>query len=64
MLDNLLMVADPKLIKAIFHEDEVVGFLFAFPDISAALQRQKGRLHPNCAGRLPVGIQTDQMGFS
>jgi hypothetical protein len=46
MLDNLLMVADPKLIKAIFHEDEVVGFLFAFPDISAALQRQKGRLHP------------------
>ena len=26
--------------------DEIVGFLFAFPDVSAALQRAKGRLFP------------------
>jgi hypothetical protein len=26
--------------------DEIVGFLFAFPDLSAALQRSKGRLWP------------------
>jgi GNAT superfamily N-acetyltransferase len=46
LLDNLLMVADPRLIKIITHDDEPVGFLFGFPDLSAALQRAKGRLLP------------------
>lgn len=44
--DNLMMVADPKLLKVILHEDDVVGFLFAFPDVSAALQRARGNLLP------------------
>lgn len=30
----------------ILHDDDVVGFLFAFPDLSAAIQRNKGRLFP------------------
>ncbi|MEJ5313172.1 MAG: hypothetical protein WHS45_02215 [Anaerolinea sp.] len=46
ILDNLLMVAVPELIKIITYNDEVVGFLFGFPDISAALQRQGGRITP------------------
>ena len=46
VLDNLLTVADPRLIKVIAHEDQAVGFLFGFPDVSAALQRNKGRLFP------------------
>lgn len=46
LLDNLLSVVDPRLIKIITYEDNVVGFLLAFPDISAALQRQKGRITP------------------
>lgn len=45
-VDNVFMVADHRLIKLIMHEDEIVGFLFAFPDVSAALQRAKGRLFP------------------
>lgn len=49
IVDDLLSIADPKLIKIIMHEDDVVGFLFAFPDLSAAIQRHKGRL-------LPLGI--------
>lgn len=49
VLDNILTVADHRLIKAITHDDDVVGFLFGFPDVSAALQRAKGRL-------LPTGI--------
>ncbi|MCI0520720.1 MAG: hypothetical protein L0Z70_10770 [Chloroflexi bacterium] len=49
LLENLLTVADPRLIKVITHEEKVVGFLFAFPDLSAALQRARGRL-------LPLGI--------
>lgn len=46
VVDDLLSVADPKLIKIIMHDDEVVGFLFAFPDLSAAIQRSQGRLFP------------------
>jgi hypothetical protein len=46
LLDNLLVIADPRLIKIITHADDVVGFLFGFPDVSAALQRARGRLLP------------------
>jgi len=45
-LDNILIVAVPRLMKIITYDDEVVGFLFAFPDISAALQRSRGRITP------------------
>jgi hypothetical protein len=43
-LDMLLTIADPKMIKVILHNDDIIGFLFGFPDISAALQRQKGKV--------------------
>ena len=46
VVDNIMMVADYRLIKIIVHGNDVVGFLFAFPDVSAALQRAKGKLHP------------------
>lgn len=45
-VQNVFMVADPHLIKLIMHGDDIVGFLFAFPDASAALQRAKGHLFP------------------
>jgi len=45
-VDNLLIVADHRLIKIITHNEDVVGFVFAFPDISAALQRARGHLLP------------------
>jgi GNAT superfamily N-acetyltransferase len=45
-LDNILQVANPKLFKIIVHGEDVVGFLFAFPDVSAAMQRAKGHLLP------------------
>ncbi len=41
-----MTIADPKLIKLIAHGERVVGFLFAFPDLSAAIQRGGGRLLP------------------
>jgi hypothetical protein len=46
VVDNILTVADPRLIKIISHEDRAVGFLFGFHDLSAAIQRSKGRLMP------------------
>ena len=46
LADQLLWFADPRLIKIILIGDEPVGFLFAYPDISAALQRIHGRIFP------------------
>lgn len=46
VLKTILVVADPRLIKVIIHKDDVVGFLFGFHDLSAALQRSRGRLLP------------------
>lgn len=46
LANQLLWFADPRLIKIVMKDDEPVGFLFAYPDISAALQRTRGRLFP------------------
>ena len=49
---NVMIVADHSLIKVITHGEEVAGFLFAFPDVSATLQRLRGRLSPVGIARL------------
>jgi hypothetical protein len=46
IVDSIMLVAKPRLIKIIAHEDEAVGFAFGWPDVSAAMQRIKGRLLP------------------
>jgi GNAT superfamily N-acetyltransferase len=46
VIDNIMLVADHRLIKIITHAGEPVGFLFAFPDVSAAMQKIQGRLFP------------------
>jgi len=46
VVSNIMTVADHRLIKIITHSEDVVGFLFAFHDVSAALQRAHGRLFP------------------
>lgn len=46
VVENIITVADHRLIKIITHAEEVVGFLFAFHDLSAALQRARGHLWP------------------
>jgi GNAT superfamily N-acetyltransferase len=46
IIKNLLTIADPGLMKVVFKGEELAGFAFAYPDISAALQRCKGRIWP------------------
>lgn len=46
LADQLIWFADPGLIKIVMKGEQPVGFLFAYPDISAALQRTRGRLFP------------------
>ena len=43
---QIINFADPRLIKIVMKGDEIVGFLFGYPDPSAAIQRCKGRLFP------------------
>jgi GNAT superfamily N-acetyltransferase len=46
MANQLLWFADPRLLKIVYKGEEPVGFLMAYPDISAALQRTKGKILP------------------
>lgn len=49
---NLIQLANPELIKVVAHEQKVVGFLLGFHDLSAAIQKSKGRLNPLSLYRL------------
>jgi hypothetical protein len=44
--DTIISVADPSLIKLVMKDQEVIGFIFAYHDISAGLQKARGRLWP------------------
>jgi hypothetical protein len=46
MANQLIWLADPKLVKLVMKENQAVGFLLAYPDVSAALQKTRGRLFP------------------
>jgi hypothetical protein len=46
VVKTLETIANPRLIKIIVHDQEVVGFLLAFPDAGRAIQRSRGRLLP------------------
>ena len=53
LANQILWLADPKLIKLVMKVEDplqgngkAVGFLFAYPDISAALQKTQGKLFP------------------
>jgi hypothetical protein len=46
LAEQMLWFADPKLIKIVMKDDQPVGFLFAYPDISAAVQRTRGQIFP------------------
>lgn len=43
---RMLSVADPRLIKLVYKEDKIIGFLFSYPNISRGLQKTNGRLFP------------------
>ena len=46
LANQIIWFADPNLIKIVMKDERPVGFLLAYPDISAALQKTKGRLFP------------------
>ena len=44
--ETLISIADPRLIKLVMKGDDVIGFIFAYPDISAGIQKAGGRVFP------------------
>ncbi len=47
MANQILWFADPRIIKVLMKgDDKAIGFLLAYPDISAAVQKSHGRMFP------------------
>jgi GNAT superfamily N-acetyltransferase len=46
VVNALISVADPRLIKLVLKGDTVIGFALVYPDLSDALRRHRGRMHP------------------
>lgn len=44
--ERILSVARPELIKLVMKGDELVGFLFAYPNVSEGLRKAKGSMWP------------------
>jgi hypothetical protein len=60
-----MTIVDPDLIKIIVKEGEEVGFVFPFPDVSAAMQKNKGKLGPIEILRLLIEIKrTNWISFN
>ncbi|MHB9032473.1 MAG: GNAT family N-acetyltransferase [Anaerolineae bacterium] len=44
--ERMLEIADPHLIKVVLKGDEIIGFVLAFPDVSAGMRKAHGKLYP------------------
>ncbi len=42
----LSLIANPRLIKLIMKDEEIAGFVVSYPDVSAGLQKARGRMWP------------------
>lgn len=58
LIDSLVTVTDPRLIKVIRAGDDIAGFLLTFPDLSPAIQKSKGRVTPLSLARLLLQKRT------
>jgi len=52
IIDDLLTVTVPSLVRVFRAGDEIAGFVLAFPDLSRAMIRARGRLTPGTIARL------------
>jgi GNAT superfamily N-acetyltransferase len=65
VVDNVMTIVDPNLIKIIVKDGDVVGFVFPFPDVSVAMQKNQGKLGPIAILRLLIEIKhTDWISFN
>lgn len=61
-VDNAIQVVIPELLQIILNkDDEIVGFVLPFPDASAAMQKNKGKLGPIEIFRLLRELKTTDL---
>ncbi len=58
VVKNVMTIVDPNLMKIITKDNKVVGFVFPFPDVSAAMQKNGGKLGPIEILKLLLEIKT------
>lgn len=46
IINSLLAIVDPSLIKLVMKGEEIAGFIISYHDVSAGLQKSRGRLFP------------------
>jgi ribosomal protein S18 acetylase RimI-like enzyme len=44
--NSLISIADPGLIKLILKNGQLIGFIFAYHDITSGIQKARGRIWP------------------
>jgi hypothetical protein len=44
--NTIIGVADPRLIKLVMKDDRIIGFIFAYHDITAGIRKARGRVWP------------------
>jgi hypothetical protein len=44
--ERLISIAHPRLIKLVMKGEDIIGFVFGFVDISAAIQKTRGKIFP------------------
>ncbi|MGB2964236.1 MAG: hypothetical protein WBB69_09640 [Anaerolineales bacterium] len=44
--ERMLSIADPRLIKLVYKDKRIIGFLFSYPNVGRGLQKTNGRLYP------------------
>ena len=65
VVKNVMTIVDPDLMKIITKDDKVVGFVFPFPDVSNAMQKNKGKLGPIAILKLLLEInKTNWISFN
>ena len=57
IIKDLLLVADPSLIKILRYKGRLVGFLFTFNDLSAVMLRNRGKTGPLHILRLLLALK-------
>ncbi len=55
---QMLLAADPRLLKVVMKGDDIAGFCFVFPDIAETLRATGGQLWPFGWIRLLIGLKT------
>ena len=44
--ETILQIVEPGLVKGVMKGEKLIGFIISYPDLSAALQRSRGRIWP------------------